>query len=82
MTGCFAVRMAMQEGHWFTPYEVKGIIMHRYEKQMSDASITARMRDLRKQRFGGYTIDRRQREGTRSFEYKRTRPTPQTELEV
>ena len=74
------VRMAFREGEWLTPYELQRSILDRYGHRMSDASVTARMRDLRKTKFGGYTVDRRPREGTRSFEYRLKRPTPQQEL--
>lgn len=82
MTGCFVVRMAMKGGHWVTPYELQRTIQDKFGHRMSDASVTARLRDLRKTRYGGYQIDRRPREGTRSFEYRLKPPTPQQEMNI
>ena len=44
----------------------------------SEASISARLRDLRKPRFGGYEVDRRRRgkETKGLFEYQLRSPTP------
>lgn len=35
-----------------------------------ESSISARLRDLRKARFGAYTVDRRRRAGGRLYEYR------------
>lgn len=34
------------------------------------ASISARLRDLRKAKFGGYQVEKRRRDGTRQREYR------------
>jgi hypothetical protein len=34
--------------------------------------MSARIRDLRKARYGGYIVERRRKEGTDSFEYRIT----------
>ena len=48
-----AVRSVMMSGGWWT--------LARLSEQAhgSEASVSARLRDLRKTKFGGYTIDRR-----------------------
>ena len=48
-----AVRSVMMSGGWWTLAELSK------KAQGSEASVSARLRDLRKTRFGGYTIDRR-----------------------
>lgn len=56
------VRNVMADGRWRTVAEIRTAVGG------SDASITARLRDLRKQRFGGFTVDRRRRGGLASAE--------------
>ncbi len=63
----------MMESEWITPWEIQNTI-HRLTGEIhSDSSITARMRDLRKPEYGGYLVERRKREGTKSFEYRMMR---------
>lgn len=56
----------MKDGRWRTLQEIG------FLTQDSDASVSARLRDLRKDRFGAYRIDRRRRgDGKRGlFEYR------------
>lgn len=59
---------AMESGEWRTLDEI------REEARGSVASVSARLRDLRKAKFGAHTVDRRAR-GDRErglFEYKLT----------
>jgi|ETNvirenome_6_85_1030632.scaffolds.fasta_scaffold275130_2 hypothetical protein len=51
------VRDAMADGQWRTVQEI--MLLAEVE---SDASVTARIRDLRKARFGGYDVDRKRSE--------------------
>lgn len=46
-----------------------------------EASISARLRDLRKPKFGGFIVERRIRQGTRTHEYRVRRPSP-TQLTI
>jgi len=59
----------MSDGQWRTLREIAG---DRY----SEAGVSARLRDLRKPRFGAYTVDRRRRDDPRAglFEYRVTKP--------
>lgn len=43
----------MRKGEWHTLYEIK------MNCKGSEAGVSARLRDLRKQRFGSYTVERR-----------------------
>jgi len=63
----------MADGRWRTLQEICGATTH-YD---SSASVSARLRDLRKGKFGAYTIERRRRgEAARGiFEYRLT-PSP------
>lgn len=59
------VRMLMVDGQWRSLYEIHEDLGRRD----SEAAISARLRDLRKPKFGGHTVERRRR--SRSlFEYR------------
>lgn len=66
------VRDVMVGGEWVTlkdlAFQVKG----------SEAGVSARIRDLRKEKFGGYTIERRRLAGG-LWEYRMLAPKPQTQ---
>ena len=47
------VRDLMSDGEWRTLMDIE------YRLGYPEASISARLRDLRKPRFGGYTVERR-----------------------
>lgn len=47
-----AVRREMSDGRWWTLRELAEVV------GAPEASVSARLRDLRKPRFGGYTIER------------------------
>lgn len=47
-----AVKRVMGDGQWHTLHEVCEIV------KASTASVSARIRDLRKAKFGGFTIER------------------------
>jgi hypothetical protein len=57
-------------GEWWAPWELCNAILSRYALKVSDSSITARLRDLRKPQYGGHSIDKRRREGSAAFEYR------------
>lgn len=50
-----AVRDLLQDGKWWTLAELEQTLDYQYP----NASISSRIRDLRKPRFGGHTIERR-----------------------
>lgn len=57
------VKAIMSDGKWWSPYELKALIGG------SESGITARIRDLKKERFGAYKIDKRRRT-TGTWEYR------------
>lgn len=61
------VKLAMASGKWFTLAELAKVA-HR-----SEASASARIRDLRKERFGSWTIERKRVSGG-LFAYRRVFP--------
>jgi len=61
----------LSHGDWRTPEEIrKHLIIEYFHTNLSDASITARLRDLRKAQFGSYNVEKRIRRGTQSREYR------------
>lgn len=63
------VRGILFRGGWVTPYEICDKVLQFHNLRISDASATARIRDLRKAKFGAYKIEKRRREGSRAYEY-------------
>jgi hypothetical protein len=53
-----AVKQVMADGNYRTLEEIAGIVYLLTGKKATEASISARLRDLRKERFGGYKVDR------------------------
>jgi hypothetical protein len=66
------VEAAMLGGSWFTLRELQALCGG------SEAGISARIRDLKKQRFGGYIIDRERRGDPKRgmFVYRLHKPEP------
>jgi hypothetical protein len=55
------VRDALRDGQWRTLREIVSIIAHRTSIIDPEASISARVRDLRKDRFGAFVVRHRRR---------------------
>jgi hypothetical protein len=55
---------------WWMPWELCAEIKKRHNVMVSDSSITARIRDLRKERFGSHVIERRKRQDSTAYEYR------------
>lgn len=72
MTNIQIVKEVIDQGPllWFTPHEIQREILSRHGKLISDAGITARLRDLRKARYGRHKVESRRRECRGSFEYQ------------
>lgn len=66
------VRKVIGQGplFWFTPAEVIRQLKSEDGEMRSDSCITARIRDLRKPEFGGFTVNSRKRSGSRAWEYQ------------
>ena len=54
---------------WYTPFEIIRAIKADHDVLISDSSCTARLRDLRKEKYGSHVIDKRKREGSNAYEY-------------
>lgn len=60
----------MADGKWRMPFEICDIILREYKVRISDSSLTARLRDGRKAKYGSHNIEKRIREGSRAYEYR------------
>jgi hypothetical protein len=69
----FLVGHILSTGKWMMPHEIQRVLKDSYGEMHSDSSITARLRDLRKAKFGAYTIEKRKREGSNAYEYRLVR---------
>ena len=58
------------DGGWYMPHELVRFISSRWNILVSDATVTAKLRDLRKPKYGAHAIEKRQREGSRAYEYR------------
>jgi hypothetical protein len=57
------VMFVISDNEWYTLAEIRQEIKGRWNKEYSEAGISARLRDLRKERFGSLTIERQRRSG-------------------
>jgi hypothetical protein len=69
MTGIDLVLQMLRDGSWLTPGELQRGMREGSGVMMADAAITARIRDLRKEKYGGWDTPGRRRKGCKSFEY-------------
>lgn len=61
----------MSDGQWRTFDQIVKQIYDRYEVMASPNGVSARLRDLRKPKFGEHTVDKRRVEGHQGlFEYR------------
>jgi hypothetical protein len=58
-----AVLKLMLSGNWLTLSELSQLLEREYGRKFPEASVSARLRDLRKRRYGSYRVDHRRREG-------------------
>lgn len=65
-----AVRDVMSTGFWYSLSDLVAIANARFAMKASEAGVSARIRDLRKAKFGGHTIERRRRGNGGLWEYR------------
>lgn len=68
-------------GTWLTFYEIQAAVQNKTGRYHSEASISARLRDFRKARYGAYTVNRRKRSGN-LYEYQVCQPSPRIAEQV
>lgn len=76
-----AVLALMSDGKFRTLFELERELRKRGRTYLS-TSISARLRELRNPKFGGWIVERRRREGAtdRTQEYRVVAPEPQRQL--
>jgi hypothetical protein len=72
--------MMVRRGDWLTFSDIRHLLYKDYAVESSEASISARLRDLRKPRFGAYVVERR-RQGP-VWQYRVLPPLPTGQLEM
>lgn len=70
MTDVQRVYEVMKSGDWFVPHAVRMAVGYRFGEWMSAESVTARIRDQRKARYGGFKVRRQRVTGTKHYEYR------------
>jgi hypothetical protein len=60
----------LRDHQWWTIWDICDTILAQNAILSSDASISARVRDLRKPRFGCHLIEKRRIENSSAFEYR------------
>lgn len=70
------VKALMMDGEWRTLDEISSTVGH-----CSTPSASARLRDIRKARFGAFTVERK-RIGKGLFAYRVTKPLPSRQEEL
>lgn len=65
-----------QNPGWYTLHEIKNYMHRSFRIEGSEAGISARIRDLRKPKFGAYTVEARRRDGEDGlWEYRIPNPS-------
>jgi hypothetical protein len=63
------IRDLLSRGHHYSTYEIQGYLQITLGRLISESAVSARVRDLRKPQFGGYTVMSRPRHGCSAWEY-------------
>ena len=64
------VKAVLSDGNWYMPWEIIAEIKRTKGVLISDSSCTARLRDLRKSKYGSHVIEKRRRQESTAYEYK------------
>ena len=64
------VRTLLKDGRWWCPWELCDEIRRTRSIRVSDSTVTARLRDLRKPEYGAHKVEIRKRHGSKAFEYR------------
>lgn len=63
------IRDLLSRGVWYAPHEVQ-LQLRLVGCHVSPEATTARMRDLRKKRYGDFKVAKQRRKGTDYYEYR------------
>jgi hypothetical protein len=78
-----AVEDLMKDGQWRTLFTIRHrIALPHYRVSASEAGISARLRDLRKERFGAYQVERKRTGALYAYRVLPPLPTGQLEMKL
>lgn len=67
--GRYRVYKVMKDGQWRTLWQIQKAVKDQFNTYYSETTISARLRDLRKARHGGHTVNHRHKPDA-PFEYQ------------
>ena len=67
---CPIIRDLLSRGQWYTTSEIQGYLQIAGQRLMSESAVSARVRDLRKERHGFNNVVSRPRIGCTAWEYR------------
>ncbi len=67
--GRYRVYKVMKDGQWRTLWQIQKAVKDQFNTHYSETTISARLRDLRKARHGGHTVNHRHKPDA-PFEYQ------------
>lgn len=70
LTGMVLQILSDDPNRYWMPWELCDRILFVYKVKISDSSLTARLRELRGERYGSHIIVKRIRDGSRAYEYR------------
>lgn len=70
LTGMVLQILTDDPNRYWTPWEICDRILFIHKVKVSDSSLTARIRELRRVEYGAHIIEKRPREGSRAYEYR------------
>jgi hypothetical protein len=65
-----AIVQLLSRGHWYTEEEVSGYLLISCKRMVSGSACTARIRELKKPRYGGHNVQGHPRAGSKAYEYR------------
>lgn len=63
-------------GGWWMPHELRDELLRRHNVMVSDATVTARLRDMRKRAYGAHTVELRRQGNAFAYRFVRCQNAP------
>jgi hypothetical protein len=80
MTVHSAIYDLLSRGSWYTTSEIQDLLrLVHGKRQMSESAVSARTRELRKEKHGHHTVHSRPRQGCTAWEYRVELPAERQE---
>lgn len=65
-----AIYELLSRGDWYTTSEIQGYLQICGKRLMSESAVSARTRELRKEKYGKHNVISRPRQGATAWEYR------------